>query len=94
MKTTLGVTRRDAVILPARLRNALGITGDDQVTAVATPDGNLLPPAVAMPIEFDDARSRSGSSRCRKSANAQGGKRGKVGQTTTRIAPRKLAGSR
>ena len=52
MKTTLTVTRRGVVTLPARLRKALGIKPDDQLIAETTPEGLLLRPAVTLPIEI------------------------------------------
>ena len=59
MRTTLTVTRRGVVTLPARLREALGIKGDDQLIAETTPDGLLLRPAVTLPVEiYSEARIR------------------------------------
>lgn len=52
MKTTLTVTDRGTVTLPARLRRALGIKADDQLIAEATPEGLLLRPAITLPIEI------------------------------------------
>lgn len=52
MKTTLTVTSRGVVTLPAKLRQALGIKADDQLIAEATPEGILLRPAVTLPIEI------------------------------------------
>ena len=52
MKTTLTVTRRGVVTLPAKLRQALGIKADDQLIAETTPEGPLLRPAVTLPIEM------------------------------------------
>lgn len=40
------------VTLPARLRQALGLKGDDQLIAETTPEGLLLRPAVTLPIEL------------------------------------------
>ena len=51
MKTTLTLTSRGVVTLPAKLRRALGLKGDDQLIAETTPDGLLLRPAVTLPIE-------------------------------------------
>ena len=57
MKTTLTVTSRGVVTLPAKLRKALGIKADDQLIAEATPEGLLLRPAVTLPIEiYSDKR--------------------------------------
>jgi AbrB family looped-hinge helix DNA binding protein len=59
MKTTLNVSRRGVVTLPAKLRQALGIKGDEQIIAEATPEGLLLRPAVTLPIEiYSDKRVR------------------------------------
>jgi AbrB family looped-hinge helix DNA binding protein len=59
MKTTLTVTRRGVVTLPAKLRQALGIKGDDQLIAETTPEGLLLRPAITLPIEiYSDERVR------------------------------------
>ena len=52
MKTTLIVSSRGVVTLPAKLRAALGINTDDQVIAEATPEGILLRPAVTLPLEM------------------------------------------
>jgi AbrB family looped-hinge helix DNA binding protein len=56
MKTTLSVTSRGVVTLPAKLRKALGINADDQLIAETTPDGLLLRPAVTLPIEIYSER--------------------------------------
>ena len=59
MKTTLTVTRRGVVTLPAKLRQALGIKADDQLIAETTPEGLLLRPAVTLPIEiYSETRVR------------------------------------
>jgi AbrB family looped-hinge helix DNA binding protein len=55
MKTTLTVTRRGVVTLPAKLRQALGIKADDQLIAETTPEGLLLRPAVTLPVEIYSA---------------------------------------
>jgi AbrB family looped-hinge helix DNA binding protein len=51
MKTTVTITSRGVVTLPARLRRALGLNPDDQLIAETTPDGLLLRPAVTLPVE-------------------------------------------
>ncbi|MBL6613293.1 MAG: AbrB/MazE/SpoVT family DNA-binding domain-containing protein [Reyranella sp.] len=57
MKTTLTVTDRGTITLPAKLRRQLGIKADDQLIAEATPDGLLLRPAVTLPVEmYSDVR--------------------------------------
>lgn len=59
MKTTLTVTSRGVVTLPAKLRQSLGIKADDQLIAEATPEGLLLRPAVTLPVEiYTDKRIR------------------------------------
>lgn len=52
MKTTLTVTSRGVVTLPAKLRQSLGIKADDQLIAETTPEGLLLRPSVTLPIEI------------------------------------------
>lgn len=51
MKTTRTVTDRGTVTLPARLRKAVGIAPDSLLIAETTPEGILLRPAVALPVE-------------------------------------------
>ena len=59
MKTTLTITARGVVTLPAKLRKALGLGPDSQLIAETTPEGLLLRPAVTLPIEiYSDARLR------------------------------------
>lgn len=52
MKTTLTITSRGIVTLPAKLRQALGLKADDQLIAETTPEGLLLRPAVTLPVEL------------------------------------------
>lgn len=52
MKTTVTVTSRGVVTLPAKLRQALGIKADDQLIAETTPEGLLLRPAITLPVEM------------------------------------------
>ena len=52
MKSTLTVTARGVVTLPAKLRRELGIKADDQLIAETTPEGLLLRPAVTLPVEI------------------------------------------
>ena len=52
MKTTVTVTSRGVVTLPAKLREALGLKPDDQLIAETTPEGLLLRPAVTLPVEI------------------------------------------
>ena len=59
MKTTVTITSRGVVTLPAKLRQALGLKADDQLIAETTPEGLLLRPAVTLPIElYSPARER------------------------------------
>jgi len=51
MKSTVTVTSRGVVTLPAKLREALGLKADDVLIAEKTPEGILLRPAVTLPIE-------------------------------------------
>jgi len=66
MRTTLTITDRGVVTLPAKLRQALGIKPNDQVIAETTPEGLLLRPAVTLPLgmyspkrlqEFDESET-------------------------------------
>lgn len=52
MKTTLTITSRGMVTLPAKLRQTLGLKADDQLIAETTPEGLLLRPAVTLPVEI------------------------------------------
>lgn len=52
MKTTLTVSSRGVVTLPAKLRAALGIKADDHLIAESTPEGLLLRPAVTLAVEM------------------------------------------
>ena len=57
MKTTLTVTSRGVVTLPAKLRRALGLKADDQLIAETTAEGLMLRPAVTLPVElYSDKR--------------------------------------
>ena len=59
MKTTLTITGRGVITLPAKLRQAMGLSADDQLIAETTPEGLLLRPAVTLPIElYSDERLR------------------------------------
>jgi len=51
MKTTVTITSRGVVTLPAKLRRAMGLKADDQLIAETTPEGLLLRPAVTLPLE-------------------------------------------
>jgi AbrB family looped-hinge helix DNA binding protein len=52
MKTTLTVTSRGVVTLPAKLRQAMGLKANDQLIAETTAEGLLLRPAVTLPVEI------------------------------------------
>lgn len=52
MKTTVTVTSRGVVTLPAKLRRSLGLKADDLLIAETTPEGLLLRPAVTLPVEI------------------------------------------
>jgi AbrB family looped-hinge helix DNA binding protein len=52
MKATVTITRRGVITLPSKLREALGLKGDDHLIAETTPEGLLLRPAVTLPIEI------------------------------------------
>ena len=59
MKSTVTITDRGVITLPAKLRQMLGLKADDQLIAEATPEGLLLRPAVTLPIEmYTPARER------------------------------------
>ena len=52
MQSTLTITSRGVVTLPAKLRQFLGLKADDQLIAETTPEGLLLRPAVTLPLEI------------------------------------------
>ena len=55
MKTTLTVSSRGVITLPAKFREAFGISVNDHVIAEATAEGILLRPTVTLPIEMYSA---------------------------------------
>lgn len=55
MKTTVTITNRGVITLPAKLRIALGLKPDDQLIAETTPEGLLLRPALTLPVEIYSA---------------------------------------
>jgi antitoxin PrlF len=80
MKTTLTISSRGVVTLPAKLRKALGLNADDQLIAETTSEGLLLRPAVTLPIEiysekrireFDEAEAELGKILRRKKKTAR-----------------------
>ena len=56
MRTTVTVTSRGTITLPAKLRRELGIGAEDQLIAETTPEGLLLRPGVTLPIEIYSER--------------------------------------
>jgi bifunctional DNA-binding transcriptional regulator/antitoxin component of YhaV-PrlF toxin-antitoxin module len=59
MKVTVAISSRGVLTLPAKLRQAAGISPEDQVMAENTPEGILLRPAVTLPVEiYSDDRVR------------------------------------
>jgi antitoxin PrlF len=59
MKTTLTISSRGVITLPAKWRRVLGLKPDDLLIAETTAEGLLLRPAVPMPIElYTDERVR------------------------------------
>lgn len=58
MSTTITLSDRGVITLPAALRRAAGLKANDQLVAEATADGGiLLRPAITLPIEaYSDKR--------------------------------------
>ena len=57
MKIEVTMTERGGITIPAPLRRALGLTGNDRLIAEQTEEGLLLRPAVSVPIEiYSDQR--------------------------------------
>jgi AbrB family looped-hinge helix DNA binding protein len=52
MRTTLTISSRGVITLPAKLRKAMGLKADDRLVAETTPEGLLLRPAVTLPVEL------------------------------------------
>jgi antitoxin PrlF len=52
MKTTLTMTSRGVVTLPAKLREAAGLKAAGQLIAETTSQGLLLRPSVTLPVEI------------------------------------------
>ena len=80
MKTTLTMTSRGVVTLPAKLRLALGLKPEGHLIAETTPEGLLLRPAITLPVEiytdkrireFDEAEADLGKFRRRKKKRAR-----------------------
>ena len=84
MKSTLAVSSRGVITLPAKLRASLGIQANDHVIAEATAEGILLRPAVTLPIElysaarveeFDAAEAQLAKAMKQKSGTSKRGRR-------------------
>jgi bifunctional DNA-binding transcriptional regulator/antitoxin component of YhaV-PrlF toxin-antitoxin module len=52
MQTTLSVSGRGLIALPAAMRKAAGIRPQDSLIAEITAEGILLRPAVTLPVEI------------------------------------------
>jgi len=52
MKATVSINNRGVVMLPAKLRQALGLQADDQQIAETKPEGLLARPPVTLPVEI------------------------------------------
>jgi bifunctional DNA-binding transcriptional regulator/antitoxin component of YhaV-PrlF toxin-antitoxin module len=52
MRSTLTINSRGVITLPANLRQAKGLTPDDQLSAETMPDGLLLRPTATLPVEM------------------------------------------
>lgn len=52
MKANVTITNRGVITLPAKIRQALGLKGEDMLIAETTPEGLLLRPAVTLPVEL------------------------------------------
>ena len=60
MKTTVTITSRGVITLPAKLRRAMGLGAEDHQIAETTPEGLLLRPAVTLPVEvYNNVRNRA-----------------------------------
>jgi AbrB family looped-hinge helix DNA binding protein len=68
MKSTVTITARGVVTLPAKLREAMGLKADDLLIAETTPEGILLRPAVTLPIETYSTGACANSTRPRRSS--------------------------
>jgi len=55
MKSTISVSGRGVVALPAAMRREAGIRPHDTLIAETTPEGVLLRPAATLPIEVYSA---------------------------------------
>jgi AbrB family looped-hinge helix DNA binding protein len=96
MRTTVTITSRGVVTLPAKLRQALGLKADDQLIAETTPEGLLLRPAVTLPVEiytpqrireFDEAEEELADVMASRKAPSAAGS-----SSPARVARRRAAG--
>lgn len=83
MKTTVTITSRGVITLPAKLREALGLKAEDHLIAETTSEGLLLRPAVTLPVEmyvperereFDDAEAELAAALARRRPKSKGAK--------------------
>lgn len=67
MTTTITLTSRGSLTLPAAIRKELGLSPNDLMIAETTPEGILLKPAVATPLElYSESRIREFNSEEKK----------------------------
>lgn len=52
MRTTISVSGRGLIAIPANMRKAAGIRPQDSLIAETTPEGILLRPALTLPVEI------------------------------------------
>ena len=52
MQDTVTLNARGVITIPAHMREALGLKGNDRLIIEDTPEGLLLRPAVSVPIEI------------------------------------------
>lgn len=55
MKTTVTLSSRGVISLPAKVRTELGLAADDVLLLETTPEGILLRPAATFPVEVYSA---------------------------------------
>lgn len=56
MKTTVTLSSRGVISLPAKVRTELGLEADDMLLLETTSEGILLRPAATLPVEIYDER--------------------------------------
>jgi AbrB family looped-hinge helix DNA binding protein len=52
MRIEVTMTERGGITIPAAMRHALGLTGNDRLIVEDTAEGLLLRPAISVPIEI------------------------------------------